>query len=212
VLSADKRVGLALGFDKKNQFIAAMALLNLDRLAATQQLGVMDSRYTLTKSVTRKNADGSVSEGRDVYVLNSGAKEFMLIMTDALDEKKQELTNPIDSLSRKQKYTADYGSDKMNLVSFRDGRKNDRLSFFIHVEKNKGECSGELKGEALIRTPTTAEYRQQGDPCILRFSFNASSVTIKEVGGCGSHRGLRCSFDGTYPRKKAAKSKAVKSR
>ena len=24
------------------------------------------------------------------------------------------------------------------------------LSFFVHFEKNKGECTGELKGEAII--------------------------------------------------------------
>ncbi len=47
----------------------------------------------------------------------------MLIMTDALDDKVTELTNPIDTFSRKQKYTADYGRGKMNLVSIRDGRK-----------------------------------------------------------------------------------------
>jgi hypothetical protein len=98
----------------------------------------MDNRYVLTKIVYRKNPDGNISEGKDVYVLNSGAKNFMLIMTDALDDKATELTNPIDTASRKQKYAADYGAGKMNLVSIRDGRKNDRLSFFIHFEKTNG--------------------------------------------------------------------------
>ena len=54
----------------------------------------------------------------------------MLIVTDALDDKVTELTNPIDTFSRKQKFTGDYGSGKLNLVSIRDGRKNDRLSFY----------------------------------------------------------------------------------
>lgn len=211
-LSADKRTALAICFDKKNQFIAAMSLLSLDQSAATQQTGSMDSRYTITKTVFRKNKDGSMNEGKDVYVLNSSAKNFMLIMTDALDDKITELTNPIDSFSRKQKYTADYGTGKMNLFSFRDGRKSDRLNFFIHFEKNNGECTGELKGEALIKSPTVAEYREAGDPCILRFTFSSSSVTVKEVEGCGSRRGLRCSYDGTYPRKREAKPKNVKSK
>lgn len=211
-LSADKRTALAICFDKKNQFIAAMSLLSLDQSAATQQTGSMDSRYTLTKTVARKNVDGNISEGKDVYVLNSGAKSFMLIMTDALDDKVTELTNPIDTFSRKQKYTADYGTGKMNLFSFRDGRKSDKLSFFIHFEKNNGECSGELKGEAIIKSATIAEYREAGDPCIIRFSFSSSSVTVKELEGCGSRRGLRCSFDGTYPRKKTVKAKTTKSK
>ena len=136
----------------------------------------------------------------------------MLIMTDALDDKVTELTNPIDTLSRKQKFTADYGSGKMNLVSIRDGRKSDRLSFFIHFEKDQGQCTGELKGEAIIKSPTVAEYRETGDPCVMRFSFTSSSVTIKEVEGCGSRRGLRCTFDGIYPRKKDQKGKTAKSK
>jgi hypothetical protein len=211
-LSGDKRTALVLSFDKKNQFIAAMPLLSLDQSASTQQAGSMDSRYTLTKIVYRKNADGNISEGKDVYVLNSGAKNFMLIMTDALDDKVTELTNPIDTFSRKQKYTADYGSGKMNIVSIRDGRKNDRLSFFIHFEKSNGECTGELKGEAIIKSASLAEYREGGDPCILQFRFTSSSVIIKELEGCGSRRGLRCSFDGTYPRKKEIKPKGTKAK
>jgi len=211
-VAGNKRTVLVLGFDKKNQFIAAMPFLSLDQLAATQQTGSMDSRYTITKSLFRKNIDGTISEGKDVYVLNSGAGNFMLIMTDALDDKTTELTNPIDTISRKKKYTADYGSGKMNLVSIRDGRKSDRLSFFIHFEKNNGECTGELKGEAIIKSPTMAEYREGGDPCILQFRFTSSSVTVKELEGCGSRRGLRCSFDGTYSRKKETKPKATKAK
>jgi hypothetical protein len=123
-------------------------------------------------------------------------------MTDALEDKPAEITNPIDTLSRKNKLSADYTAGKMNLVSIRDGRKNDRISFFIHFEKNNGECSGELKGEAILKGSNSAEYRQNGDPCILRFNFTSSSLGLKEVEACGSHRGLRCLFDGSFVRKK----------
>ena len=212
LLSGNKRVALIMCFDKKDQFIAAMPLLTLDQAAATQQTGIVDTRYTITRSVVRRNADGRTSDGSEVFVLNSAAGNFMLIMTDALDDKVTELVNPIDTLARKQKFTADYGSGKMNLVSIRDGRKSDRLSFYIHFEKDQGQCTGELKGEAIIKSPTVAEYREAGDPCVMRFSFTSSSVTVKEVEGCGSRRGLRCTFDGVYPRKKDQKSKAVRSK
>jgi hypothetical protein len=155
--------------------------------------------------VTRRNADGSISEGKEVYGLNKETGKFMLIMTDALENNVTELVNPIDTFSRKYKYAADYGSGKLNLVSIRDGRKSDRLSFFIHFDKNSGGCTGDLKGEAIIKSPVVAEYRQGGDPCVLRFTFTSSSVIVKEVEGCGSHRGLRCSFDGTFSKKKEPK-------
>ena len=210
-ISGNKRAGFVLGFDKKHRFIAGMPLLQADAFPSTQQLAGIDDRATLTKTLLRKNADGSISEGKDVFVLNNDAAVFTLIMTDALDDKITELINPIDTFSRKQKFTADYGSGKMNLVSFRDGRKSDRLTFFLHFEKSGGDCSGELKGEAIMRTATTAEYREAGEPCSLQFTFSSSAVTVKELGGCGSRRGLRCSFDGVYPRKKELKPKIKKT-
>lgn len=204
----DKKAVLILAFDKKQQFIAAMTALRPDANAATMQSVTLDRKYTITKTVLRKNANGSLNEGKDVYVLNAAAKNFMLIMTDALEDKPTELINPIDTLPRKNKFSADYGSGKMNLVSIRDGRKNDRISFFIHFEKNNGDCTGELKGEAIFRSPNTAEYREAGDPCILKFIFSSGSVSLKEE-GCGSRRGLQCLFDGSFPRKKDTRPKPV---
>ncbi|MGH2553719.1 MAG: hypothetical protein ACRDEB_08375, partial [Chitinophagaceae bacterium] len=174
----------------------------------TMQSVILDRKYTITKTVLRKNANGSISEGKDVYMLSAETMNFMLIMTDALEDKPTELINPIDSLSRKNKFSADYGSGKMNLVSIRDGRKKDRITFFIHFEKNSGECSGELKGEAIFRSSVTAEYKEGGDPCILNFVFSSGSVTLKEE-GCGSRRGLQCLFDGNFTRKKEIKPKKV---
>jgi hypothetical protein len=208
VIDGEKRTAFVLGFNKDDEFIDGMPILQPDNSSATSQTADIDTRYVLSSKVHRRNKDGSSSDGSDQYVLNKDGG-FMLILTEALEDKVTELINPIDTFSRKQKFTADYGSGTMNLVSFRDGRKSDRMLFFIHFEKNKGECVGELKGEARMRTSTMAEYREPGDPCGLEFNFTSSSVTIKEVGGCGSRRGLRCSFNGSYPRKKEAKPKAV---
>ena len=208
-ISNDRKAFFILAFDNKRRFTSGLTALLPDASPATQQSVIMDRKYTITKTVLRKNANGNMSEGKDVYILNAETKNFMLIMTDPLDDKPTELINPIDTLPRKNKFSADYGSGKMNLVSLRDGRKNDRISFFIHVEKNNGECSGELKGEAMMRSATVAEYREDTDPCILKFIFSSGSVSLKEEGGCGSRRGLQCLFDGSFPRKKEIKPKTV---
>lgn len=205
-VSGDKRTVFLFVLDKKEQFADAMEMLRPDQSPATQQSASMDKGHSVFKTVTRRNADGTISDGRDVYGFNSDSKKFTLIMTDPLDENVAELINPIDTFPRKHKFAADYGSGKMNLVSIRDGRKKDRLGFFIHFEKNNGACKGELKGEAIIKSPTMAEYREGGDPCVLRFTFTASSVILKEMEGCGAHRGLRCSFDGSFARKKEPKA------
>ena len=210
-VTADKKAVFLLAFDKKQQFLAAMPALRPDQSSATAQSVQMDRKYTITKTVLRKNADGSMSEGKDVFVLNADAKNYMLIMTDALEDKMTELINPIDTLPRTHKLSADYSSSKMNLVSIRDGRKSDRVSFFIHFEKNNGECTGELKGEAMLKSSSVAEYREEGDPCSIKFNFSSSSVTITES-GCGSRRGMKCLFDGSFPRKKNPKPKTDKSK
>jgi len=212
IIASGKKAVLVAVFDKKNQFVTAMPVLVLDAAANTQQSVSINKRNTITKSVSRKNADESISQGQEVYDLDAGATSFALVMTDALDEKVTELINPIDSSSRKQKFTADYSNGKMNLVSIRDGRKDNQISFFVHFEKSNGECTGELKGEAMMVNATTAEYRVGGDPCILQFKFSANAVTLKEVEGCGAKRGLRCSFDGVYPRKKTVEKKTAEKK
>jgi len=204
-ITNDKKAMYVIAVDKKKKFQAALTALRMDQSNITRQSLSIDRSMGITKSIIRKNADGTVSEGKDVYVFEPGSRQFILVMTDALEEKPAELLNPIDTLSRKQKYTADYGTGKKNLVSIRDGRKNDRLSFYIHFEKNDGKCVGELKGEAIIKSTTTAEYRIDGDPCILKFRFSSGAVTLQEE-SCGARRGLNCLFDGTYSRMKDSKS------
>jgi len=208
-LSGDRKVALIVCFNKNNEFITAMPVLQVDVSPATQQFFVIDKRYTLSKSVTRKNPDGSTSDGRDVYVLNEPAKSFLLIMTDALDEKTVDVINPIDSFSRKNKYSGDYVKDKRNLVSVRDNKKPGRITFFVHFEK-KNNCIGELKGEASFTSANTAVYRAAGDPCVLQLNFTASSVAMREMEGCGSHRGVDCLFEGVYVKKRETKKKTSK--
>lgn len=206
-----KKILFLVAFDKMQQYIASLPVIIPDQKAATEQSLLFDKKYTITKAITKKNADGSVNEGKDVYVLNESSKSFLLIMTDALEDKITELINPIDTFPRTHKLAADYGTGKMNLVSIRDGRKNDRLTFFVHFEKNNGDCVGELKGEAILISPNVAEYREKGDPCYLKFNFSSNAVVLQEE-SCGSQRGMKCLFDGNFPRKKLPKPKAEKTK
>ncbi|MBC7946488.1 MAG: hypothetical protein H7Y42_01310 [Chitinophagaceae bacterium] len=206
----DKKAAYVFAFDKKDKYLDGFPIFRVDALPLTQQSASIDKGMNLTSSVIRKNADGNSSEGKDVYGLSQGSGKFQLIMTDALDDKLTEILNPIDTFPRKFKYATDYTNGKLNLVSIRDGRRKDLVSFFIHFEKNNGECTGELKGEAVIKSPNVVEYREGGDPCVLRMSFTNAAVTVKELEGCGARRGLRCSFDGVFPRKKEAKAPVKK--
>lgn len=195
-----------LVFTKEPVFQSATSFFYPLPKKGIQQSLLVDRKFLFTLLQLRKNADATLSEGKSVYVYNQAAKQFMLIMTEALDDKAVELINPIDTLPSTRKYSADYTQGEMNVVSIRDGRKQDRFSFFIHFEKRNGDCTGELKGEAFWKSPTKAEYRQAGDPCVLQFAFTSNGVRLQEQ-NCGSRRDTGCLFDGSFVRKKSTRVK-----
>ena len=210
--AGQKKTVLVLCFNDDNEFKAWLPLMIPDANAATTQVSGLDRRFSFYKNTVLRKPDGAIAEGKEVYIYNNEAGQFLLIMTDPLDDRVQEVINPIDTMSRKNKFSGDYIRDKMNLVSIRDDNRTDRINFFIHVDRNNGECSGELKGVASFTSANSAVYRQQGDPCSLQFNFTASSITVKELEPCGSHRGVKCSFDLRFPRKKEVKPKAPAKR
>ena len=210
--TADKKVMLVLYFDKENNFKAFLPLLVQDADPATLQVSGINRKFEFYQSVIMKDPDGSTAEGKDVYIYSTDAEQFLLIATDALDDRVREVINPIDTLQKKNKFSADYIKDKMNIVSIRDDNKSGRINFFIHFDRNNGECTGEIKGVANFTSANTAIYKQPGDACSLQFSFSSSSVSLKEIEACGAHRGVKCSFDGNYPRKKEPKQKTPAKR
>ncbi len=212
VIAAEKKASLVLCFDKDDKFKAYLPLLIPDANPATAQVSGLDRKLTFYKNILLKKPDGSVAEGKEAYSYDNEIGQFLLIMTDPLDDRVQEVINPIDTLPKKNKFSGDYVRDKMNIVSIRDDRKTGKLNFFIHFDKDKGECSGELKGIATLTSANTAIYSQHGDACSLQFNFSSSSVTLKELEACGAHRGVKCSFDGNFPRKKEVKPKTPAKR
>ena len=209
--SPRKKAAFLLIFDKDNQFTASFPFLIPDTDPATTQVSSIDKSFSITRSVFRKQPNEVNAEGKDVYVYDKEAKNFVLVMTDLLDEKSLVLVNPIDTLAKTHKLAGDYSKDKKNIVSIRDGRKRNFLTVFIHIE-NGTECNGEIKGDATITSPTTAVYQQAGDPCILQLNFNGSKVKLLELEGCGSRRGQNCAFDGEFTRKKQAPAKPAKKK
>ena len=204
-----KRVGYLLAFDKKNNFLNAMTLLKPSVEKNAKAYGSLDNKFQITTYRERKLPNGETSYKRNVYIYNSGGNLFNLILTEPNEEMIEKLYNPIDTLPRKHKLAGDYLKNNENIISFRDGRKPNELLFFVHFEKDKGTCNGELKGTATIIGNNLARYKANGNPCELQFTFTTNAVTMKETAGCGTYRGIKCFFEGTYPRKKVKKGKAA---
>jgi len=203
---AKKRAIYLVTFDKKNSYLNTLPLIKSGQ-DYTTHYSTLDRKYQITTYHERKGAPGGTSFKRNVYIYNSAANDFTLILTEPNVEMIEEVINPIDTLAQKNKYTGDYVVGKKNFISFRDGRNPSEILFFVHFEKNKGECVGELKGTARFVSAKTARYNESGNPCMLEFSFTSSAVTMKEVEGCGTYRNIQCFFEGTYPKKKKKSSK-----
>jgi hypothetical protein len=208
-VQGSKRVGYLVTLDNDNKYLNTLRLVRSGE-NYSHVYGSLDKKFQITTYRERKNADGAISFKRNVYIYNNASNEFTLILTEPNEEMTEDVLNPIDTLSQKNKYTGDYPANKKNFISFRDGKNTSEILFFTHFEKNKGECVGELKGTARFVSSKKAVYKEAGNPCTLEFTFATSSVYMKEVEGCGSYRDIRCFFEGTYPKKKIKPSKKIK--
>jgi hypothetical protein len=172
----------------------------------------IDSRFNISMIQERKVATGEIWTNETIYYMNDSGR-FIIAMTNSNEDLSDEIMgNPIDTFARKNKFSADYTSDKKNLVSIRDGATAKTFQFFIHFSKQNGECIGELKGEAEWIDKTKGIFRDGDSDCAIEFSFGSSSVSIKEQNGCGSYRDITCFFEGSYPRKKEPVQSKPKSK
>ena len=204
-----KKAAFMLVFNK-DEFGNLFSFLVPDGSAATSQISGVDRSASISRNITLRRPNNTVVEGKEVFVYDQATHQFSLILVNPLSNDNIAVINPIDTLPRKHKFSGDYRKDSRNFVSVRDGRFPNQLLIFIHMEKKDPECSGELKGDVLLTSATSAIYRQGGDPCVMSFRFSANAITVKEDEGCGSHRSLDCVFDGTYQRKREAKPKPRK--
>lgn len=204
----------AFVFDKKNKFLGHLQLLNT----------ALKDGYRHSLSINREptffvNKERSVNNSTSFYTRNSFAFNkdvhgFMIVMSDSNEDEARQanVVNPIDTMPKQNKFSGDYVKDKKNFLSVRDGKSGSNYLFFINFSKNNGECIGELKGSFTVTSAEKAIYSDNGDPCVIDFTFKGNSITVKEQGSCGNHRGIKCYFDDTYIKKKAAAPKTKKKK
>ena len=194
-------------FNKEKHYLDYLMLLD----------GKEDDEYLRSISINREptftiSREKTTAANQFFYTRNGFAytkkpEGFIAVINDTNEDLKKlnEIINPIDTLSRKNKWSGDYAVDKKNFISIRDGKNPSRYLFFTHFDKNENKCTGELKGDMLFTAPTKAIYKESGDPCVIDFVFRDNEVEVKEQGSCGNHRGIKCFFDDTYRKKKEPK-------
>jgi hypothetical protein len=202
-ISPGKKTVTLFYFNSKAQYLGSLILLDAREKKPASVLSFkMDTRYNISRITERELPDGEVWTGEEIYYFDASGRPIMAVTNTNEDLSNEILGNPIDTLSRRNKFAGDYSTDKKNLVSIRDGRTEKSLNFFIHFSKRQGSCVGELKGEADWVNKNLAVFRDGKSPCVIEFRFTNKQVQIKETNGCGSYRDIKCAFEGSYPKVK----------
>jgi hypothetical protein len=191
-------------FNKKTAYKGSMKLGDSKMFSSPARYARIDNRFNIAMIEEKRTSTGETWTNETIYFLDEDGV-FRIAMTNSTEDLSDEIMgNPIDTLPRKNKLSADYSADKKNLVSIRDGTSEKTFRFFIHFSKQNGECVGEMKGEAEWTEKNKGVYREPEGGCSIEFNFTSSSVSIKEVSGCGQYRDITCFYEGNYPRKKEA--------
>lgn len=188
-------------YNEKNEFAAAMKLVEKTNEAGLTMEGGIDKRLTIIKTKYKETTDKKSFYEKSAFVYNTEGV-FTLILTESnAPVEKGIVYNPIDTLAKNNPLSGDYKIDDNNFVSIRDAVKTGKLQFFINIEKSGGKCSGRLRGDLVQIKPKVFHYSKADDHCVLEFSFSGKRLQVRELEACGNHRGIRCSFDGKYNKK-----------
>lgn len=209
---AKKRIAYLICFDKDNNYLNSFPLVKAGIGNFSSSYGLLDKKFQITTYQETKNATGETWYKRNVYVYNSAANDFTLVLTEPNEEMIKNIINPIDTFPKKSKLSGDYIRNKENFISIRDGKNASEILFFVHFENDNALCVGELKGTAHMVSATKANYKENGNPCTIEFTFSGSTIVMKEIEGCGSYRDIKCFFEGRFTRKKEPKPKTAKKK
>ncbi|MGE5108242.1 MAG: hypothetical protein ACM3H8_11900, partial [Sphingobacteriales bacterium] len=192
--------GYVFCFTSKLEYINSKEIAETDKDPNYRRYCEVNKNMNFKIVEEKKVGDHFDIKEDNFFLDNSGQFRTAVILSNK-DLSDVVPTNPIDTLPRKNKYSADYAQDKKNIVSVRDGATAKDFFFFIHFSKQNGDCTGELKGKAEFVAANKAVYTDKTGPCKIIFIFSAKNVSIREE-GCGSYRGITCFFEGTYLKKK----------
>ncbi|HYK43982.1 MAG TPA: hypothetical protein VEV83_02375, partial [Parafilimonas sp.] len=88
--------------------------------------------------------DNQLLYTRHGFAFNSASKNFDEVMNESNEQQTNDVINPIDTVPATNKFSGEYVRDGKNFISVRDGKNAVTYAFFLHFEKNNGECTGEL--------------------------------------------------------------------
>lgn len=193
-------------FNNADTLVSVMNLMK-KKSSSERSSFELDNKYLLHLNEQKYLSNGEVIKREDVYGINKNGTVNLILTNTNQPSNPNSFYNPIDTLPQKHRYSGDYFIGKADVVSIRDGHKEGTFRFFIHLNKNNGDCTGEIDGTGTFEKSSIGIYKEENGPCGIRFTFSGSKVTLAEVGGCGAYRGISCNYTGTYTKKGESKPK-----
>ncbi|RAI99403.1 hypothetical protein LX64_04537 [Chitinophaga skermanii] len=195
-------------FDKKGNYINKMMVGQVATGKPTIDFS-LDKKLNLKVNTSELMPGAKTPATKEEYFDVSQTGAFTLVLTNSsAPTGPGQYYNPIDTLSHKHKLSGNYTSGENSIISIRDGESPKDFLFFIHISKDKGACVAEIDGTGRFTSATTGQFRDKNSACVIEFTFTNNKVAISES-SCGAYRGIQCSFEGTYTKKKEVK-KATK--
>lgn len=201
-----------LVLNEKNVFIAHKLLL-INNNSDYKYSVIINREPTFSLNKEKMDTEKQLLKYTRIgWAFTASVGNFINVVNETNEDEKRNNTilNPIDTLTRKYKFSGDYVQNEKNFISLRDGSKPNTYLFFIHFEKNNGTCIGELKGEIKMKDESEGIYSENNDPCLIDFKFSRNEITVKEQGSCGNYRGIKCYFNDSFRKKKESSSKKKK--
>ncbi|WP_212002692.1 hypothetical protein [Chitinophaga sp. HK235] len=188
--------------DKKGKYLNRLRIANTGGSDGSIISTSIDNKNVVKISAEKKLSGANTSLKEEFYAVNKdGSVQLIMTNTNGPTTAGQ-IFNPIDTLPRKHKFSGDYTSGDMSIVSIRDGEDGKTFQFFISFSKDNGNCKGELSGRGHYLAGNRGEYKDKESSCGISFQFSAGRVNIREIGGCGAYRGIKCFFEGGFAKKK----------
>lgn len=187
--------------DKKGHYLNRLAVAKVEN-KKDQHYFSIDTRQVIKVTNEHELSPGRTATREDFYGVGEDGKTTLIMTNSSGDAAAGQIFNPIDTLPGKHKLSGDYLSGETSIVSIRDGDDPKSFLFFITFSNEKTGCKGELSGTGHFTSANKGEYKDKETDCGIAFQFASGRVSIREIGGCGAYRGVRCFFEGSYSKKK----------
>lgn len=194
-----------LVFNKENKFLDFKSIIEFTNNNNEGKSLYINNEPSFLLEEMKYNKDNVLIKEKKAWAFSDSV--FQIIYFDNNEKLvNKSIINPIDTLPSMNEFSGNYENDSKNFISLRDNGANNKYQFFLHTEKLDGTCIGELKG-ILDFKKNVATFSEKADACHIQFTITGNNISIKEDGNCGNHRGIKCSFDEQFTRKKRVKKK-----